>query len=238
MNDLPAEIMLHIMQYCPIRDTVKLLSCDRALHDYMSFEPLWHDAYVRDFGMPLSYGRYTDTRLYRYIYRECVEIATAKRFLSWICSDICDADAPVHDVLERARCALAQRPLLYYSTIICGNINALRKHIFKIIRRIRKRRGILVVAKLMVVLDNLCHHIMHTLAEALAQVTYDEGDFGCLLKKYCCIRDVTEFLDIDIDKFVEPRGVVATALRLLHSDAKWRQHARDEITVCEGLDTW
>lgn len=51
MDDLPAEIMLHLASYCPIRAVVNLLSCNQALHAYMCYDPLWHDLNRRDFDV-------------------------------------------------------------------------------------------------------------------------------------------------------------------------------------------
>lgn len=76
MNNLPAELTLHIASFCSIRDTVVLLSCDRALHVYMSFEPLWHDAYTRDFGCAYVNGARSVIEGIRAIYVDLGAYAT------------------------------------------------------------------------------------------------------------------------------------------------------------------
>lgn len=54
MNGLSDETMLHIMQYCPVKDLTSMLSCNQTLRAYMRYKPLWRDIGIRDFGCDVT----------------------------------------------------------------------------------------------------------------------------------------------------------------------------------------
>lgn len=73
MNNLPTELVLHVMQYCSIGAATRLLSCNQAL--YMCTEWFWRDACMRDFGRTLDHLIVLPT-LYRAIH-DCAKAVNA-----------------------------------------------------------------------------------------------------------------------------------------------------------------
>lgn len=215
MDDLPAEITTHIIQYCDVRDAVSMLACNQALHAYMWFEPLWRELYERDI-------RATDppsvivpvTQPYSELYRTHVEIKFVKRFLSWTYNEVYDGKMQhAHQVVERTLREFTH-PASYYTNNLNKHFNALSTHVADIINDARKFKGILFTANLVVMLDELCAQRITTQLAELLMVTMYEGDQDHLLDTYCDTANTILFLQGNIAEFTCESNVIEIVLRL------------------------
>lgn len=183
MDNLPAEIVLHLASYCPIRAIVNLLSCNQSLHAYMNYDPLWSDLYVRDFGAKLE----RDTAVSAYIahHTAIVEVINKLYWTFCLANDLPgDVGLEYRDInVYKVYKALHehQNPMMeiYYKGVLLGWFNTIFAPVQRSLTAISRSRGLMAAIDLVmnindrIALPYVTDRLQDVVRSLLDSITHD-----------------------------------------------------------------